>query len=258
MDKRFVELVNDPDTTELAEGALLLAARADPTVDLENELARLGQLAGQCSEPTLDGVRRLLFRDLGFVGDGANYYDPANSLLPSVLDRRRGLPISLSVLMIEVGRRVGAPLDGVGMPGHFLVRDRVLPDVFVDPFHGGAVLDLDGVRRLFDRVTAGRLPFESRFVEPTPTGLILARMVANLVNAYRRLDQRADLLWAARWRSRCPDVGVDELVGLADAMAHAAAFDEAAALLDRVAEGLDADAADGLIIRAADLRSRMN
>ncbi len=258
MDKRFVELVNDPDTTELAEGALLLAARADSAVDIESELARLERLAGQCSEPTLDGVRRLLFRDLGFVGDGANYYDPANSLLPSVLDRRKGLPISLSVVMIEVGRRIGAPLDGVGMPGHFLVRDRVLPEVFVDPFHGGVVLDIDGVRRLFERITAGRLPFESRFVEPTPAAQILARMVANLVNAYRRLDQRADLLWAARWRSRCPDVGVDELVDLADAMAHAAAFDEAAALLDRVAERLDPDAADGLVVRAADLRARMN
>lgn len=252
--ERFVALVNDPDTDDLATGALLLAAHADPELDPAQELSRLDQLANQCSEPTLDGVRRLLFRDLGFVGDNDQYYDPANSLLPAVLDRRRGLPITLAVVMIEVGRRVGAPLDGVGMPGHFLVRDRVLPDVFIDPFHGGEVLDAIGCEALFRRLT--EMPFESHYLDTTPPSAILARMVANLVGAYRRLDQRGDLLWAVRLRAQCPDVSAHELVSLAEALAHVAAFDEAAQLVDRAA--VELPQADALAARAAQYRSSLN
>ena len=251
---RFVELVNDPATTQLAEGSLLLAALADAETDLDAECARLDRLATQCGEPTLDGVRRLLFRDLGFTGDSGDYYDPANSLLPSVLDRRRGLPITLAVVMIEIGRRVGAPLDGVGMPGHFLVRDRVLPGVFIDPFHGGTVLDAAGCETLFCNLT--KMPFDPAYLDPTPAPAILARMVANLVNAYRRLDQRADLRWAARLRAQCPDVSPQELVSLADALAHAAAFDEAAVLLERAAEVLPQ--ADRIAARAGKYRSSLN
>ena len=94
-----------------------------------------------------------MFRDLGFRGDRRHYYDPENSLLDRVLDRRVGIPLTLSVVMMEVARRIGVPLGGVAMPGHFLVRDRVLPDVFVDPFDGGRTLDLAGVQRLFHAVT---------------------------------------------------------------------------------------------------------
>lgn len=247
-------LVNDPCTTDLAEGALVLAALADPDVDAAAEQRRLDQLADQCREPTLDGVRRLLFRDLGFTGDRHDYHDPANSLLPSVLDRRRGLPITLSVVMIEVGRRVGAPLDGVGMPGHFLVRDRVLPDVYVDPFHDGAVLDAEGCAALFGRLT--QMPFEPSYLEATPAPQILARMVANLVNSYRRRGRRADLLWAARLRARCPGVSAHELVSLADAMAEAAAFEEASDLLERA--GVDLPQTEAVAARAQRYRAQLN
>lgn len=256
---RFVELVNGPTTdVDLTMGSLLIAAHATPELDLVRQAARIDELAEQCTEPTLDGVRRSLFDDCGFTGDRHSYYDPANSLLDQVLDRRRGLPITLSVLMIEVGRRLGVPLDGVAMPGHFLIRDRVLPGVFVDPFAGGRVLDDADCRVLFHSVVGDKAPFRGAYLDPVPGTAILARMAANLVNAYRRCDDRAGLRWAARLRARCPKVSPQELVQLGQALAHAGAYDEAATLLESAIEHLGPGEATRWLGEAARLRARLN
>ena len=125
---RFTELVQTPEAEwALDEASFLIATHARPDLDLPAQLARLDELAAQAGEPTLDGLRRLLFRDLGFSGNEVDYYDPRNSFLDEVLDRRTGIPITLAVVMLEVGRRLGVPLAGVSMPGHFLVRDKVDP-----------------------------------------------------------------------------------------------------------------------------------
>ena len=116
------------------------------------QCARLDELARRCPTPTFDGMRAYLFQTLGFRGNTRDYGDPENSFLDSVLERRVGIPISLAVVMMEVGRRIGAPVHGVGMPGHFLVMDAAREGVWCDPFHGGALYDLDGCRRLFARV----------------------------------------------------------------------------------------------------------
>src|SRR5258706_13186235 len=138
---RFAALLAGPgEGLPLDEAALLIAAHADRSVDVEAQLGRLDRLAAAVPAPTLDGLRALLFRDLGFRGNRVDYYDPRNSLLHHVLDRRTGIPITLAVVMMEVGRRVGVPMWGVSMPGHFLVRDKVDTRVFVDPFDAGAVL----------------------------------------------------------------------------------------------------------------------
>ncbi len=256
---RFVELVNGPTTqVDLTAGSLLIAAHANPHLDLTHQASRIDELAGCCPEPTLDGVRRALFDQLGFDGDRQRYYDPANSLIDLVLDRRRGLPITLSVLMIEVGRRVGVPLDGVAMPGHFLVRDRVLPGVFVDTFTGGRVLDQRGCRSLFHSVVGAKAPFRDRYLEPVPATAILARMTANLVNAYRRADDRNGLRWAARLRARCPGVSPQEMVQLGQALAHAGAYDEGAALLEAAVEHLSEGEATRWLGEAARLQARLN
>src|SRR5256885_16075663 len=123
---RFAELVNGLEAAlPLDEAGLLIAAHAKPELDVGEQLARFDALADRVGEPTLDGLRRLLFRDLGFAGNEDDYFDPRNSYLDDVLERRTGIPISLAVVMMEVGRRVGVPLSGVSMPGHFLVPDKV-------------------------------------------------------------------------------------------------------------------------------------
>ncbi|MEM7285589.1 MAG: transglutaminase-like domain-containing protein [Actinomycetota bacterium] len=252
----FVELVNSPSRhVDLARGALLLAAHADSELDVDEQVGRLDELAAQCPEPTLDGLRRMLFQDLGFSGDRDDYYRPDNSLLDRVLDRRQGLPISLSLLMIDLGRRLGVPLDGVGMPGHFLVRDRVLQDVFVDPFGGGRILTVGDCERIFRSLAGEGARFDPAFLEPVSDTSILARMAANLVNAYQRLDDRRGLRWAARLRVRCPGVAPGELAHLGDLLAHTGAWDEAADALDAAAE-VEAD--ERLTRRAHVHRSRLN
>src|SRR5690606_13265031 len=117
-----------------------------------------------------------LFRSLGFAGDVEDYGNPRNSLLDSVLDRRRGIPITLAVVLIEVARRAGVALEGVGMPGHFLVRAAGDGELFADPFHG-VVLDRAGCEKLFAALHGPRARFRDRFLDPVGPRAILARML---------------------------------------------------------------------------------
>ena len=113
--------------------AFCLAAHAHPGLDVDARCARLDELAQRCPTPTFDGMRAYLFETLGFRGNTRDYGDPENSFLDSVLERRLGIPISLAVVVMEVGRRIGAPVHGVGMPGHFLVMDAARDGVWCDP-----------------------------------------------------------------------------------------------------------------------------
>ena len=256
---RFVELVNGPTpNVDLTEGWAVLSAHAHPDLDVQALRDEVRALGDRCPEPTLDGVRRLLFDDLGFCGNHDDYYAPSNSLLDQVLRRRLGLPIALSALMMEVGRAAAVPLDGVAMPGHFLVRDRVLGDVFVDPFSGGATMDSRGCEAVFRKVAGPKAPFDPRYLDPVPAATILSRMAANLVQAYRRCDDRGGLRWAARLRSRCPGVSPQELVQLAQALHRCGAFDEAAAVLDEAAPLLQDDERDRWRLEAGRYRARLN
>src|SRR5262245_12992424 len=111
--ERFADAVHRPDTEIRLDLAwALLTACAHPTVDPDSLLGELDDLAAACRQPTLDGLRHLLFVDQGFVGNQADYYDPANSYLDDVLDRHLGIPITLSVVTMEVGRRIGVPVVG--------------------------------------------------------------------------------------------------------------------------------------------------
>jgi regulator of sirC expression with transglutaminase-like and TPR domain len=183
---RFVALVTgDERAIPLDEAALQLAVLTRGSGSVDEGLAALDALADEVPAPTLDGVRALLFRDLGFGGNGDDYYEAANSWLDDVVRRRVGIPITLAVLMLEVGRRVGVPLAGVSMPGHFLVRDKVDPDVFVDPFARGRLLDRDGCEARFHAVQGPGATFDDAFLAPVGKRAILARMLANLENVAR-------------------------------------------------------------------------
>lgn len=182
--RRFAALVQGPESGIPLDEAALLVAAADHAVDVDAELRALDTLAASLDATDPASLAHALFGVQGFAGNTVDYGDPRNSYLDEVLRRRLGIPITLSVLMIEVGRRLGIALVGVGMPGHFLVGS---DDGYVDPFHGGAVLDAAGARRLFDRTHPGA-PFVDHYLDPVGTRAVLSRVLANLVATFLARD----------------------------------------------------------------------
>ncbi|HEY7156337.1 MAG TPA: transglutaminase-like domain-containing protein [Gemmataceae bacterium] len=200
LDMALMLLSHTPDAPlDLAETALALARDEYPALDVE---AYLGELDGMAHEarPRLRGdltqrVRglcRYLFHDMGFRGNQQNYYDPRNSYLNDVLDRRAGIPITLSAVAMAVGRRAGLHVVGVGLPGHFVAKAvEGDEEVLFDPFHGGRLLTPEKCRCLVERVTD--LPFEvdREALRPVPLGAMVLRMLNNLKGVYLRTGDYA-------------------------------------------------------------------
>ncbi len=191
----FVRLLSQPEAAiDLAEAALLIAKEEYPALEVAHYLSRLEDMAGdvrglvgEATDPhrLIASLNKYLFPQLGFHGNTEDYYDPRNSFLNDVLDRRTGIPITLSIVYMEVARRIGLPLRGVGMPGHFLVK-YVGPDeeIVIDPFNGGAIVSPADCQRLIDRVYEGKLTFAPRFLAAVGTRQILFRMLNNLKGVY--------------------------------------------------------------------------
>ncbi|MEL6890585.1 MAG: transglutaminase-like domain-containing protein [Actinomycetota bacterium] len=206
---RFTQVMNATEL-HLDEACLAMSSALQAPLDEIDWLASIDLLAGECPTPTADGVARYLFSDLGFHGNARGYYDWRNSCLDSVIERRTGIPISLSVLMIEVARRVGVPLVGVGLPAHFLVRHAGDEEHFYDPFGGGTVLDRSDARALFERVTRGQVAWQESFLQPTMGQTIVVRMLNNLRSIF---DVRKDTLrlgLVMQMRAAVPQLAVAE------------------------------------------------
>lgn len=248
---RFVALVErGAACVPLDEATLLVAAHALPGLDVTAERARLDALAAGVQEPSVDGLRAHLVDDLGFGGDRADYHDPRNSLVPAVLDRRRGIPLTLAIVALEVGRRCEVPLVGVGMPGHFLVRGVDEPDRLIDLFADGAELDPVGCRSIFERLHAGA-PWDDRYLDPVDNLTIVARLLANLANSYRRSGDAKALGWVMDLRLHLPGASARDRRELAVLLGAAGRYDEAADHLE--ATGVERDEQT-----AARLRARLN
>ena len=192
---RFAALVSVPDERiDLGEAALLLAAQEYPQLATEPYLRRLDVLAERVNDrlsnetapPVVLGeLTRVLFQEEGLRGNDAAYYDPRNSFLNDVLDRKLGIPISLGVVVLEVGRRLGLPLEGVGFPGHFLVRYRGEAfSLLIDPFDKGRVRFEDQAQELLDRVYDGMVQLKPEFMRALTRREILERMLRNLKGIY--------------------------------------------------------------------------
>jgi regulator of sirC expression with transglutaminase-like and TPR domain len=192
---RFVEFVGRSEgDVDVEEGALLIAAHAYPDLDVAAERAQLDELAEGCPPANLEGWRRHLFVDLGFSGNQLDYYDPRNSFLNDVVRRRLGIPITLAVVGMALGRRAGLALSGVSMPGHFLLRVDDHPDTFVDPFDG-RLLDPAGCQTLFQSVHGDRARLDPSHLRPVGPRAILTRMLANLQGIYERRGDHDSLAW---------------------------------------------------------------
>jgi len=204
--RRFAELVRgDPRSTPLDRAALAIATVLRSTADADEAMTMLDVIAAECPTPTFEGLRRHLYDDLGFGGDAERYDDPRNSFLDLVLARRRGLPILLATVMMEVGRRIGVPVIGVNMPLHFLVRAGDDADRYVDPFSGRA-LDAGGSQALLAEVSGGSVPWHDRHLQPVPSRLIVVRMLTNLQGGYQRRHDAVRLALVAQLRATVPEL----------------------------------------------------
>ncbi|MBL8186415.1 MAG: tetratricopeptide repeat protein [Acidobacteria bacterium] len=194
---RFAEIVAcDESTLELDRAALLIAAGEYPHLNVEEYLAELDAFAEMArarddvfADPLVRIMRlsNLLFDELQFRGNAEKYYDARNSFLNDVIDRRLGLPITLSVLMIEVGRRIGLKLFGVGMPGHFMAKySDNEQEIFVDPFHGGRIVNEERCHEMISEMYQGQMKFQPSFLYAVGKKQILTRMLQNLKGIYSR------------------------------------------------------------------------
>jgi regulator of sirC expression with transglutaminase-like and TPR domain len=185
-----------PGPIDLEEACWAIAVEEYPRLDLtgcRQQLARLGDgareaVAGAKGDDAVDRLRSFLFEKEGFRGNTEAYDDPRNSFLPDVLHRRTGLPITLSILTMEVARAADLPMLGIGLPGHFVVRTAGDPPRYVDPFNGGRRLTEEDCQRIVEERAGAGAPWE-RFLEPVAPWRIVVRMLTNLKAAYLRREE---------------------------------------------------------------------
>ncbi len=196
--ERFSQVVGGPDETiNLGEAALLIAAEEYRDLDIASYLARLDQLAATLKRrlrpdigpaDTIVALNRFLFDEHGFCGDAADYYDPRNSFLNEVLDRKRGIPITLAVVYIEIGRRIGLPVQGISFPAHFLVKCPLREGtVVLDPYAKGISLSFDDLKQRIKSLRNGVEPSRSVVAGALATASnkdIVVRMLRNLKGIY--------------------------------------------------------------------------
>lgn len=255
--RRFNEVVST-DEIRLDEGAFLIAAHAHPDLDVPAQMGRLDDLARGCPGATLDDLRAYLFEEQGFRGNTTDYQDPENSFVDSVLDRRLGIPITLSIVALEVGRRVGVPLGGVGMPGHFLVRHLGDPGLYLDAFGGGRVIGAPDCRSIFERLHGDGLSWRDEFLEVVEPRSILLRMLNNLRGAFASRGDLTGLSWVLELQLAFPDLGPDERLAIAAMLGQTGRIGRAASELESIVGDLPDDEAEKAERQARALRARLN
>ena len=196
-DSVIAEAESDDASVDLACAALLFALVEYPDLDIDHELSLLDSLAAGAAlrlgdnRETIFAINTLseyLFDEVGLQGNTDEYYDPRNSYLNQVLKRQLGIPITLSLVYLEVGKRLGIPLVGIGMPGHFLLRHRDETGLFVDPFNRGILLSEEECAQRLAEITQSHVDWDSNYLVPISNREYIARMLRNLKGIY--LQQR--------------------------------------------------------------------
>ncbi len=197
----------DPTCRNLAEGAVHAVAPALDDPDPAPVILQLEDwaftLAGRMPLPwnthkAIDALNHLLFVELGFEGDRATYDDPLNALLPSVISRRKGLPIALAILWVDLARRLGFDAVGVGLPGHFIAALRNdFGLLCFDPFHKGRPVGEEGGAELVKAATAGRTAFHREMLRPASDREILVRLVRNLHVRFMHAESWDEAIWTS-------------------------------------------------------------
>jgi regulator of sirC expression with transglutaminase-like and TPR domain len=183
----------------LDRAALAIGLEEYPSLDVDIYLRKLDTFAARVEVLSgndrsagnrLECMNEVLFTQEGLRGNTEEYNDPRNSFLNEVIDRKQGIPVSLAVIYIEVARRIGFDIQGVGFPGHFIVKctsqDR---DILIDPFHNGRVLTTEDCQELLDRLYGGAVSIQPSFFCPMEKKSIIARMLFNLKGLYYQKDE---------------------------------------------------------------------
>lgn len=192
------------------------------------QAARLAPPGAGHAVAQAEAIRMLLGRDLGFCGDTDDYYAPENSLIHQVLERRRGLPILLSILWMEVARRARFPVEGIGMPGHFLVRIGGRQGILADPFSGGALLSVEDCRRALNELSGGAITWRDDFLAPSGMDQVLERVLSNLAGSYKRIGDEAGRYRAATFLAALRPDSPERLLERAEIADELGLWDEAA------------------------------
>jgi regulator of sirC expression with transglutaminase-like and TPR domain len=195
--RQFRELADsDFGNDQLARGALLIALEDYRQLDVDAYVARLDDLAERverrcvAGEPAIFRLGHLhaeLFDRDQYRGDETNYYDPRNAYLNEVIDRKIGIPITLSIVFLHVANRIGLNASGVGLPGHYIVKVRFeLNEVYVDPFHDGATLTMREIADLLGQISAGQIRLSAEHLRSWSARQTLVRVLANLESMWER------------------------------------------------------------------------
>ena len=212
MSERLRQIVSGPDEDiSLAEAALLIAGHGYPDLNVAAYLSRIEELAymlrlrideDDSIPERISALNQFLFGELGFAANSDDYYDPRNSFLNEVLERRTGIPITLSVIYMELGRKVGLPLQGVSFPGHFLVKCAV-PEgaVVLDPYSGGISLGLPDLQKRLREVQGGEVSraIVAELLVSASNKDIIVRLLRNLKAIYLREHKLDKALPVMNW-----------------------------------------------------------
>ena len=271
LDAALERLSQDPAAPlDLAELALSLARDEYPHLDVEGYLSELDGMAHEVRrylrgslDARVTGLCRYLFHEMGFRGNDRDYYNPQNSYLNQVLDRRTGIPISLSAVVMAVGARANLNVQGVGLPGHFIVKavEGSQQELF-DPFHGGRRLSIEDCETLVRQVTEQPFQVTPRTLAAVPLGAIVLRMLNNLKAVYL---QDADFPRAVRVMERLRQLNPTDALqrrDLGTSLLHAGqpgkAIDHLDAYLAAKPQAADAEVVRQLLGRARRLVAEWN
>lgn len=249
---------------------MLCCAEVETDLDVEAELLRLDAIAdglvtrgfrpGSAREDA-EALSGYLSGELGFAGDDATYHDPSNALLTHVLDRRQGLPITVSIVYIAVARRVGIRAYGVNTPGHFLVgiADGMGIPVVVDAFDRGRIMSVEDVRERIRTSTAGLGTFDPSMLTPTPAAVVIRRLLNNLTRDFLAEGDTEDALWTIELKRLLPGSGRDDLVEHGEVLIHLGRYRRAADVLDEyLADHPEGESVDDIAALAIRARAKMN
>lgn len=202
----FTEMMSrKEEDIELAKAAILFAKEEYPNLDIDEYLRRIELMAqeikrraGHNTNPRflISEINRYLFTEMGFGGNEDDYYDPRNSFLNDVLDRKTGIPITLSVLYMEIADRAGLHVSGVGFPGHFIIMySGVEKQILIDPFNKGRILSERDCQEILNRIYNGKITLQSEFLQTVTKKQILTRMLHNLKGIYLNSKNFIKALW---------------------------------------------------------------
>jgi regulator of sirC expression with transglutaminase-like and TPR domain len=260
---RLARAVRRPDV-DLAEVALLVCAEADPSVDVDVGLLRVDALADglrsagfRSADPDTDAraLARYLADEQGF--DGADDLSPSAALLTDVLDRKRGVPVALTMLDVAIARRLRVPAFPIGLPGRVVTGigggDR---PVVLDPSRGGARLDQAAISAQIEEATSGQLAFRRSMLRASPAPNVVRRLLNDLAAAYTLDGRSADALWVVELKLLLPNRLPDDHRVHGDLLVQVGRFDVAAAAYEAYLEATAGEASDDAEVRHAAIRAR--